>query len=189
MAQSNHNASYLTVVDGITIWERLRVIRNFLQDRRIAVRLAKLNNEKQQEKIDCGLLDKWEIKEIEIYKEQTDANLKNAEDEIKFLEQLESKLAEQAELTRIQGKSDDEMYEINYFEELVQVQLLKAQSEIMSSGQISPDTMKTLLLNPRTFHSAVEVGLLPEQILQTKLPNLDVTKLGQPNFLIENKEI
>ena len=33
MSQQNHNASYLFEIDGLTTWERLRVVRNFLEDR------------------------------------------------------------------------------------------------------------------------------------------------------------
>ena len=165
MAQQNHNAAYLTVVDGITVWERLRVIRNFLTDRRTALKLAEMNQRKNSEKLSDPEVDKWEKEEIEIYQEQSEQLIKEAKAEIGFLEKLEAELAKEAEKTRIGGKSDDEMYEINYFEELVQIQLLEVQSEMMAVGHVSPNTMKTLIKNPRTMERVVELGILNEQIL------------------------
>ena len=166
MAQQNHNAAYLTVVDGITVWERLRVIRNFLTDRRTALKLAEMNQRKNSEKLSDPEVDKWEKEEIEIYQEQSEQLIKEAKAEIGFLEKLEAELAKEAEKTRIGGKSDDEMYEINYFEELVQIQLLEVQSEMMAVGHVSPNTMKTLIKNPRTMERVVELGILNEQILR-----------------------
>ena len=46
MAQVNHNYSYVTEVDGFTVWERLRVIRGFLADREKALKLAELGKRK-----------------------------------------------------------------------------------------------------------------------------------------------
>ena len=165
MAQQNHNAAYLTVVDGITVWERLRVIRNFLTDRRTALKLAEMSQRKNSEKLSDPEVDKWEKEEIEIYQEQSEQLIKEAKAEIGFLEKLEAELAREAEKTRVDGKSDDEMYEINYFEELVQIQLLEVQSEMMAVGHISPNTMKTLIKNPYTMERVVELGILNEQIL------------------------
>lgn len=165
MAQVNHNVAYLTVVDGITIWERLRVIRNFLTDRKIAYNLTLMNSEKTQEEIDSGTLDKWKVKEQEIYREQTNQLIKDVVAEISFLEKLEAELATKAEETRIDGKSDDEMYEINYFEELIQKNILQVQSEMMAHGSISADTMKTLLKDPFSMKRVVELNFLSQDAL------------------------
>lgn len=178
MAQSNHNASYLLVVDGLTIWERLRVIRNFLQDRKIALKLTNLNQRKNEAKIKSGELDEFKIEELEIYKEQTEQNIKHAKDEISFLEKLEAELAIRAEETRIKGKTDDEMYEINYFEELVQLQLLQVKSEIMSVGHITPDTMKTLIRNKETMLRVVELGYLNSDALNLTGSSSDISAIG-----------
>lgn len=160
MAQQNHNAAYLTVVDGITVWERLRVIRNFLTDRRMAVKMAEMGQEKFEEMMTDESVNKWDKREAEILNEHSEQLLKEAKNEVAFLEKLEAELAKQAEKTRIAGKTDDEMYEINYFEELIQIQLLDVQSEMMAVGHITPNTMKTLIKNPRTMERVVEMGLL-----------------------------
>lgn len=170
MSQLNHNASYISVVDGLTVWERLRVIRNFLSDRELALELSEMNIEKTDARIemlesseDLSFDELYELKEMKIMRPQSIELLEDAKREIKFLKEFEARLATEAEKTRIDGKTDEEMYEINYFEELVQIQLLDVQSEIMSSGHVSPNTMKTIIRNPETLRRAVEFGYLNEQ--------------------------
>lgn len=163
MSQMNHNANYLTSVDGITVWERLRVIRNFLNDRKIALALAELNLEKSDKKLLDETLDYYEKKELELYMPQSIQVIADAKAEIAFLEKLEKELATLAETTRIEGKTDEEMYELNYFEELIQIQLLEVQSEMMAQGCISANTMKTLIKNPFSMKRAIEVGLLSKE--------------------------
>lgn len=91
--------------------------------------------------------------------------LEDAKRELAFLRAFEERLKVEAEKTRIEGKSDEEMYEINYFEELVQIQLRDVQAEMMSLGHISPSTMKTLLRNPETLKRVVAQGFLNQDIL------------------------
>jgi len=80
--------------------------------------------------------------------------------EIAFLKELEAKLAVDAEKTRIVGKSDDEMYEINFYEELIQQQLLTVQSEVLTIGRVSAETMKSLIKNPAAMKRVIERGLI-----------------------------
>ncbi|MFA7128811.1 MAG: hypothetical protein WC136_06575 [Sphaerochaeta sp.] len=184
MAQQNHNIDYINTVDGLTVWERLRVIRNFLQDREIALQIAKLGPDPE--------LSPRELQEYEIMAPQLEQNIKNAEDEIKFLKEFESVLKSEAELTRIPGKTDDEMYEINYAEEIIQRQLLDIQSQIMSNGHIDSNTMKTLIRNPRTLERGIQLNLLPSE-LQTQAKfitkNMQLMKVIAPyeNNIIEYK--
>lgn len=162
MAQVNHNAAYITVVDGLTVWERLRNIRSFINDRLSAFYGNDLH---KQENVDALSKYAEETDEAKRFFMQHSYELYlDLKSEIDFLRELESKLAAEAEKTRINGMSDREMYEINYYEELVQMQLLQAQSEMMSGGILSPETMKTILRNPQTLSRAVEVGLLSSDI-------------------------
>lgn len=65
-------------------------------------------------------------------------------DEINFLLKFEAKLAEEAEKTRIPGKLDREMYEINFPHE-ARIRLEnRATAEIASSGTLSTDTIHYL---------------------------------------------
>jgi hypothetical protein len=173
MSQVNHNFAYAVATDGLTVWEKLRSIRNFLEDRRIAYKLAEMRQRKHLARIArfeaSGAGEEseeyWEIEEAKLYSEQLANNVDDCAREIEFLEKFEAKLAQEAEKTRIPGKSDKDMYEINYVEELTLIQVTKAQGEALATGRISPDSMLALMRNPNAAAKAVQIGLLPTQAL------------------------
>ena len=49
MSRVNHNAQYIYDLEGETVWEKLRVIRNQLSQRKLAYKLAELNKEKSDQ--------------------------------------------------------------------------------------------------------------------------------------------
>ena len=51
MSQMNRNAAYVYDVDGLTVWEKLRVIRGFLLDRQTELKLSKLKHEDTKKKM------------------------------------------------------------------------------------------------------------------------------------------
>lgn len=165
MSQVNHNYSYVTEVDGLTVWERLRVIRNFLTDRRQALALAEMNLEKKEEEVANG--DKWAKREWEIFKPQQLDLIEDCKAEIKFLEEFEAKLAVEAEPSRIPNKTDREMYELNFPLEARARLKAKAVSEIMTIGAPSPDTMRSLYRDTAVMEELAEKGLIGghEQLL------------------------
>jgi hypothetical protein len=172
MSQLNRNANYLHTIDGNTVWERLRVIRNFLNDRRLAVSVSELSLEKTKAKRAHYEANKetysidatYELREILLFEPQQKSNLADAERELAFLEELEKTLASEAETTRISGKTDEEMYEINYFEELIQIHLLEIKSQLLALGTLSPEMMRTLIKNKPTLDRAIEIGILDKGI-------------------------
>lgn len=163
MAQQNHNASYIFDVDGLTVWEKLRNIRVFLHERAKARDLAYLQVEKFDAKIQELEPGSIEYREAMISQSDIADLLQDCIDEIAFLETYEKQLAAEAEKTRVPGKSDREMYEMNYYAEHTARTILDAQSQLMSTGSISPETVKTILKNPITLDYAVALGLLPKE--------------------------
>ena len=181
MAQVNHNYDYVTVVDGHTVWERLRVIRNFLTDRRKALKLARLAQEKFEATKDS--MDEWERREAEIMNEDQENLIQDCVDEIEFLEQFESMLATEAEKERIPGKSDREMYELNYAKE-AQVRLVEyVKSEMLSVGHISPETMRSVMRDTNVITQLVDMQLLGEQA-----PELIGMRKPQVQLLLETQD-
>jgi len=172
MSQMNRNVNYLHTVDGNTVWERLRVIRNFIADRKLAVSVSELNLEKTKAKKahyetnkDTYSIDEtYELREILLFEPQQKGNLEDAKRELDFLTKLEAELSEEAEVTRIPGKTDEEMYEINYFEELVQIHLLEIKSQLLAVGVLSPEMMRTLIKNKPSLDRAIKIGLLDERV-------------------------
>lgn len=175
MAQLNRNANYLYTIDGNTIWERLRNVRNFLSDRKLAKEMTDLSVEKlkrlKSELPNITDLDReFEIREALIQETQLLDNLNDCIREIKFLEELESKYLQEAEKSRIIGKTDEEMYEINYFDELATIHLLDIHSQLMTTGAITSEMLKTLFRNPYSMQKAIEFKLID--------PNLNVDLIG-----------
>lgn len=165
MSQVNHNAAYLYDVDGMTVWEKLRVIRNFLTDRNQALALAKLELEKKDAEMAKLDKDSFEYREMMIYRPQSLDLIEDCENEIKFLTDFEERLKEEAEKFRIPGKSDKEMYELNFFEEHKRRVVMEAQSEMLAMGHITPQTMRSLMRNREAMVDVVKLGLLTPNVL------------------------
>ncbi len=159
MSQVNRNLSYLTVVDGETPWERLRVIRNFLEDREQADKLAALGLEKA-EALDK---DSFEYREHLIMLPQMLGNIDDCKREIIFLKELEAKLIPMAEAVRVEGFTDEAMYEYNYTAEFNAMMALEVRSELMATGFISKPTMRSLLQNPNAMTHVITLGLIPKE--------------------------
>lgn len=163
MSRINHNANYLYDVEGETVWEKLRVIRGMLQDREIGYNLAVLELEHKESKYDT---DSYEYKKWMIHKPQQEQLIKECFEEIKFLKEYEQFLASEAEKTRIPGKSDDEMYEINFFDELKYKLVRKAMAQMVSYDRIQDDLMYRLLKHEDALKLCVEEGILSNEILR-----------------------
>lgn len=173
MSQVNHNYSYVYEVDGHTVWERLRVIRNFLADRRKALKLARLSQEKFLATLEG--MDEWERREAEIMNEDQEELIQDCVDEIKFLETFEAELAEMAERERISGKTDREMYELNYANEARTRLAFQANSEVISVGHVTPETMRMVLRDTQAVQLLLEQGVLNEEaipLLERSTPRL-----------------
>lgn len=165
MAQVNHNWTYLTVVDGHTVWERLRVIRNFLTDRRQALAVAELSQLKFE--ATKHEMDEWDRKEAEIMNSDMPNLIQDARDEIEFLEKLEAKLMVEAEKQRVPGKTDREMYEINFPLEAKARIIHAFKTELIAHGSVRAETMSDALKDP----------LVTQELLKLELINEDAIKL------------
>ena len=163
MSRVNHNAQYIYDLEGETPWEKLRVIRNQLKQRKLAYELTKLNQEKAEATLDT---DSFEYREYLLNKEQTEENIQDCINEIAFLTEFEAVLTMEAEKTRIPGKTDDEMYEINFFDELKLRLVRQAQSQILSCGRLNEETARRILKHKAALQLCIEQGLLSENALQ-----------------------
>jgi len=172
MSRVNHNAQYIYDVDGETVWEKLRVIRNQLEDRKIALALVNLNSEENRKKITDK--DSYEYKKYLIYKDQSEKLIQDCVNEVEFLTQFEAVLAAEAEKTRIPEKTDDEMYEINFFEELALRLVGSAQAQMLASGRMQEETIRRVLKNKQALQMCVDRGFLSPNAIQIAGPNLSI---------------
>lgn len=200
MSQVNHNYSYIFEVDGHTVWERLRIIRNFLTERRKALALAELNQSNTEEKISRftgriafteaqldehsgleGELSYFELEEklhalkyerAQLVIETSDLPdlTQDCRDEIDFLETFEARLMVEAEKERVPGKTDREMYEINFPKEGRTRLFKKATAEIAAHGRLSPDTI----------HYLRKDQVVLQQIVDVRIPVLTTDAEGNP---------
>jgi len=187
-SQTNHNAAYLYSVDGLTPWEKLRVIRNFLTQHQQNLKLSELNFEKATYKIsqlDDSILSDFKRREFEITKaESLDVNQK-CRNEIKFLIDLEKQLVQLTEPTRLEGKSDDEMYEINYYNELSTHIVRNCHADILTQGVISSNNMKELLRCPPALQVLSDQGILNLPEVNALLTYNDMV-LQEPNIQLQH---
>lgn len=203
MSQVNHNWSYITEVDGNTIWERLRIIRNFLTERRKALALAELNQKNIEAKLarfdkriqskqnflnECGAdasfagSDQEVDLEEELYKLQYERQqllietsdlpdlTQDCRDEILFLETFEKRLMEEAEKERVPGKSDREMYEINFPKESRTRLFKKATAELVAHGRLTPDTIHYLRKDTKVLEMLGKVEIMQVGLNEAGMP-------------------
>lgn len=152
-------------VDGETVWEKLRTIRGMLEDRRRAYTIGQLNKEENAQKFKKDT-DSFKYRKWLINKDFNDSLLEDCANEIKFLEVFESFLTTEAEKTRIPGKTDDEMYEINYFHEMEVRLVRRAQAQIMTRGALDEELMLRLMKNRNALNLCIEQGLISEQVVE-----------------------
>jgi hypothetical protein len=165
-------------VDGETVWEKLRTIRIHLDDRKRAYELAILAREKIPE------AGSYEYKQYLINKEFEEGLVQDCANEVKFLTEFEAYLSAEAEKTRLTGKTDDEMYELNFFHELEVRLVRKAQAQIASSGRIDEELMLRLMKNKSALRICVQQGLLAQDIFTfVDTPLLPSTDIHTVKFL------
>lgn len=160
MSQVNRNSAYLFEVDGFTVWEKLKNIRDFLGDRERALAISKIALEESDAEMSEGLMSRFDKRRAEVLRPHTVDIIDDCEREVSFLRELESRLAVEADKTRIKGKSDKDMYEINHFEEYTQKLLHRAQAETLANGRVSTDTMKYLLRDGYSLQRCIDSGIV-----------------------------
>lgn len=174
MSRQNHNAQYIYDLEGETVWEKLRVVRNQLEQKQLALALAELAEENSETTLDKN---SYEYKQYLLHKPHNQKNIQDCVNEIDFLTEFEAALTDEAEKTRISGKTDDEMYEINFFDELKLRLVRHAQSQIFSSGRLSEETARRILKHKPALEMCIRQGLLSEHALQ--LSNVNTSALPQ----------
>lgn len=187
MARQNHNVNYLFDVDGETVWEKLRVIRAMLLDRQLAVGIIDLKEDVCKDKeVDTT---SFKYRKEQLYKEFRVGLKQDAINEIKFLSEYAEYLTTEAEKTRIEGKTDDEMYEINYFEEMRVRLVRRAQAQVISTGRVNEELLLRLMKNKSAMDTCIQQGLLTQDVLAfTNTPLLPSTDVHTNNYITYTEE-
>lgn len=117
---------------------------------------AFVNNDEDALDLEIELLDlQKEIRDMDYDIRQTEAEMQDhpdltqdCRDEIRFLESFISRLMVECEKTRVPGKSDREMYEINFPEEARARLTMRCVNEFMAHGGLTADTLHYVRRDP-----------------------------------------
>jgi len=193
----NSEFNYRYLVEGETIWAKIKTLEGFLEGRiraRGLEEIGKLKLEAKREKLTNAEktgASSWDIKllKVEVMEaenwlaSETDGFYKNDE-EIKILEKLLAEAFEIAEPTRINGHSDEEMWEANQCNEYTLKVAKDMQSEIIANGRPSSMTIRQAMSAPETWEAVKKIGLVPHDchlITGSNDPQKIILSLPEPD--------
>ena len=207
MAQKfNTEFNYRYQVIGCTPWEKIKTLKGFLEGRiraaalekagklKFEAKLAKLKHLQNSGKgLEHEILElKAEIIEGESYRETLKEGYELNHAEIKMLKKLLKELYVLAEPTRIEGYTDEQMFEANAANEFTVDIGRDIQAEMIANGRPSPSKLRNAMSNPHTWNALKQIGLIPKQtkILEGNVnPQLKIELKGVEDIIapIEDK--
>lgn len=176
MAQKfNSEFNYRTQVIGETPWARLQTLQGFLEGRKRAASLEKVGTLKlEAKKLELAHLKESnalphvcmqleaEIMEAEASSEDLHSAYRLNEQEIETLEKLIAELYAICNPTRIEGYTDEQMFEANAANEFTMMIAKEINAEILANGRPSPAKLLNAMSNPVTWNAVRAAGLVPE---------------------------
>lgn len=203
----NSEFNYRTQVIGETPWEKIKTLLGFLEGRyrakalekvgakKFAAKKAKLEHLRKTTNLEHETLElEAEILEIESVQEsQRQCYILNHQ-EIAILEKLLAELYEIAEPTRLEGYTDEMMFEYNAANEFSVWVAKEIHAEILATGRPSPAKIRNAMSSPQAWSALQEIGLVPKgtPILGNDDPSdikLIPRKTTGEITLIENREV
>lgn len=198
----NTEFNYRTQVIGETTWERIKTLKGFLEGRKRASALelvsekkflakkAKVEWLKKNNGLEHEILElEGEIIELESVQDSQKEAYELNRQEIAILEKVLAELYEQAEPTRIEGYTDEQMFELNAMNEFTVWVAREIHSEILAHGHPSPARLKNAMSCPQAWEALQKIGLVPEgtPILENNDPRSIELKARVQNELLEEK--
>ena len=174
----NSEFNYRYQVMGNTPWAKIKILRGFLEGRERAAVLeeaAHLNH-------DALIAELTYLKTTGAPEHETmrlQAKILESESgmmildeayemnrtEIEILNKLLAECYVMAEPTRIEGFSDEEMFEANESHEFAVLTMREMQSEIIANGRPSAATVLHAMNNPHVLTAVLQSGLLPAEAI------------------------
>jgi hypothetical protein len=185
MSKLNSEFNYRYQVVGETAWAKIQTLQGFLDGRIRAAALEEVADLKYRAKVwelqdlkennaklNLILEKQAELVELESFQKEQKINFALNRDEIACLEKLLAELYEIAEPTRIDGYTDEQMFEANAANEFTHVVGREIQAEIIANGRPSPAKLHNAMSNPYTFKMLQSWGLIPQEAILL-VPNHD----------------
>jgi len=203
----NTEFNYRYQVMGETPWEKIKILKGFLEGRERAAALEEVS----KIKVEAKLCEYEHLKEIGALKHiilnlqadimEMNSALKIQEEafelnraEIKILHKVLAECYEIAEPTRIKHEdgtpyTDEEMFESNAANEFTVMIGKEIHSEILANGRPSPAKLRNAMSNPHTWKALQQIGLIPEsaQVLIGSADPLKIEFAG-PTFTPQQLE-
>jgi len=183
----NSEFNYRYQVLGNTPWEKIKILKGFLEGRVRAVALEEVSHLKHEAKVaeleylKATGAPRHEQLRLQAELVETDSHMVVIDEayelnrqEIIILNELLAECYEIAEPTRILGYSDEQMFEANAANEFTVSTLREMQSEIVAMGQPLAATVLHVMSNPHTLRKAIQSGLIPAQSLALTVENAPV---------------
>ena len=180
----NTEFTYRYLVIGDTVWEKIKTLQGFLEGRVSARALeeaahlkhdAKLAKMEWMKEMNAPLHEQLvmqaELLELATVTDVTDKAYELNRQEIVILEKLLAECYEIAEPTRINGYTDEQMFEENAANEFTTNTLREMQSEIAATGRPFPATVLHVMSNPHTLNIAIKSGFFPEEAIPLLVAN------------------
>lgn len=191
MSKLNSEFNYRYQVIGETVWAKIQTLNGFLDGRLRAAVLEEVAELKYKAKLwdlqdlkdnnarYCLILEKQaELLELESFQREQKINFELNKDEIVCLRNLLAELYAIAEPTRINGYTDEQMYEANAANEFTHVVGREIQAEIIANGRPSPAKLHNAMSNPHTFKTLQSWGLIPQEAILLS-PNNDPLRITE----------
>jgi len=198
----NTEFNYKYQVVGNTPWERIKTLKGFLEGRVRAVALEECSHlqhdallaemaylktngapEHKQMRLQAKILES--ASHMVIVDEAYELNRK----EIEILNKLLAECYEMAEPTRIEGYSDEEMYEANASHEFAVLTMREMQSEIVANGRPTSATVLHAMNNPHVLTAVLQSGLLPAEAIPLLTGNAPLFAVEEMAALKTSKEM
>ena len=171
----NSEFNYRFQVLGDTPWEKIKILKGFLEGRVRAVALeevAHISHDALYEKLawlketNAPKHEQMELQakivEAESHMAIVDEAYELNRQEIVILKKLLAECYVIAEPTRILGYTDEDMFEANAEAEFTANTMRELQSEIVANGRPAAASVLHAMSNPHTLAAVLEAGLFPE---------------------------
>ena len=174
----NSEFNYKYQVVGNTPWEKIKILKGFLEGRERAIALEECAHlqhdslvaemaylkttgapEHEQMRLQAKIVES--ASHMVVVDEAYELNRQ----EIEILKNLLAECYEMAEPTRIEGYSDEEMFEVNAEHEFAVTTMREMQSEIIANGRPTPATVLHAMNNPHVLAATLKAGLLPPEAI------------------------
>ena len=163
---------------GCTPWERIKILKGFLEGRERAIALEECAHLQHDSLVaEMAYLKTTGAPEHEQMRLQAkivesashmvtiDEAYELNRQEIEILKRLLAECYEMAEPTRIEGYTDEEMFEVNAAHEFAVTTMREMQSEIIANGRPTPATVLHAMNNPHVLAATLKAGLLPAEAI------------------------